>query len=170
MPPPPPGKVGHLARMAFLPESHVSGRVGVGGRGGRAWLPWSTAQRWGGALPLRRWGPPPRISRYPAWTPDREPSVLRSVPQGEGAGAGLLHKTPGPVSALSQPPNIDRRSRVQAAGPGKPPLKSGPLRPSCRSWLVPSPSRPRFPLLCLKESSPRGAHMCPATVDSEKQN
>ena len=106
-PTPTPREVGHLARMAFLPEFHVSGRVGGGGGGGWAWLPWSTAQRWGGgALPLRRWGPPPRISRHPAWTPDREPSVLRSVPQGEGAGAGLLHKTPSPVSALSQPPDL----------------------------------------------------------------
>lgn len=55
--------------------------------------------------------------------------MLRSVPQGEGAGAGLLHKIPGPVLALSQPPDMTEEAVqarlhsnpvlcVQAAGAG----------------------------------------------------
>lgn len=60
--------------------------------------------------------------------------MLGSAPQGEGAGADLLHRTPGPVSALSQPrditeaasrhqgqasPNSNRVLCIQGAGAGQ---------------------------------------------------
>lgn len=46
--------------------------------------------------------------------------MLGSVPQGEGAGADLLHKTPGPVSALSQPRDITEEAASRHQGQASP--------------------------------------------------
>ena len=124
--PPIPGQVGHLARMAFLPESHISGRAGVGGRGGRAWLPWSTAQS-GGCL----WG---GGDHHPgsAGSEGSEVGTLLGPQTGSPQCSCQCPRVKGQVQTyctrppiLSQPSATlrhDRRSRIQAPGPGKPPL------------------------------------------------